>query len=87
MIRTLKDELADWADFDVAGLYVGRCLGVFGPDITSIAQIKHVFWSAHPVGEMIVGFLRQLVEAGVLEYNEENLGFRWNQSFRESWRA
>jgi hypothetical protein len=87
MIRTLKDELADWADFDVAGLYVGRCLGVFAPDITSVTQIKHVFWSAHPVGETITKFLRQLVEAGVLEYDDEHLRFRWNQAFRGSWQT
>ena len=87
MLRTLKEELAEWTDFDAAGLYLGRCLGIFASDITNIRQVKHVFWSAHPIGESIISFLRELVKAGVLEYDEENLRFRWNQEFQGSWES
>jgi hypothetical protein len=85
MIHTLKEELADWTDFDVAGLYAGRCLGIFSSDITSVAQVKHVFWSANPVGEVIIEFLHQLVEVGILECDKGHERFRWNQAFRGSW--
>ena len=87
IIRTLKEELADWTEFDEAGLCVGRCLGIFSREITSVTQVKHVFWSVHPVGESIVQFLKQLVRAGVLEHDEERLCFRWNQAFRGSWQT
>jgi hypothetical protein len=86
-MRTLKDELANWTDFDVAGLYAGRCLGIFSSDITLITQIKHVFWSSHPIGEAIIGFLHHLVKANVLEYDENNLRFRWNPTFKGSWQS
>jgi hypothetical protein len=87
MIPTLKEELAEWTDFDLAGLYAARCLGIFASDITTIRQVKHVFWSAHPVGESIVRLLNELVKAGVLEYDEEDLRFRWNQAYRGSWES
>jgi hypothetical protein len=82
-LDTLRHALVDWTDFDVAGLYAGRCLGIFGPEVAHITDIKHVFWSAHPVGETIGRFLDALVAVGVLESAEDK--YRWNRSFRGDW--
>ena len=87
MTSTLKEHLADWTEFDVAGLHLGRCLGVFGPENELVIDIKHVFWSAHPVGESLVRFLDQLVVNGVLEHDAEHLRYRWSSSFRGSWQT
>src|SRR5262245_61451048 len=83
MKSTLKKQLADWTDFDAAGLHLGRCLGLF--DGQDRAKTKHVFWSAHPVGESLVSFLDQLVSVGVLEHDPEHMRYRWNASFKGSW--
>lgn len=85
MISTLKDQLEDWTDFDVAGLYLGRCLGVFGSNVEDLRDIKHIFWSAHPVGESLGRFLDQLVSVGVLEHDAEHIRYRWSRSFRGTW--
>jgi len=85
MSYTLREQLSDWTDFDMAGLHVGKCLGIFGPEVTHVTDIKHVFWSAHPVGESIGRFLDALVKAEVLDHDQEHLRYRWNASFRGSW--
>jgi hypothetical protein len=85
MIQSLKQELADWTDFDVAGLQLGRCLGVFGPDITAVHHVKSVFCSNdEPVGGILLRLLDQLVRDGVLDYDDDEQRYRWNSSFRGS---
>ena len=85
-IATLRDELADWTDIDVAGLILARRLGIIGAEVQFQTDAKHVFWSDHPVGRALYQMLDQLVEAGVLEKRDEpDFQYRWNPSFKGSW--
>lgn len=89
---SLKEALAGWADFDVAAYCLACCLGLMGPEDGSLAGLrsaKHVFWGANCLGESLGRFLQELVECGVLEFDdsETNLRYRWNPSFKGSWEA
>lgn len=88
--KSLKEALADWQDSDVATYYLACCLGLMGPEDGSLdcfRNAKHVFWSANQLGEALGRFMDQLVECGVLEFDDAgtNTRYRWNPSFKGSW--
>ena len=68
--------LHDWTDFDVASLAVGKLLGVFAATST-LVEHKHVFWSNCPLGSSLTDRLRELVERGVLETDQDDGTFRF----------
>jgi len=83
---SLREELADWTDIDVAGFVLARRLGIIGADVQFQTHAKHVFWSEHPVGRALYRILDELVEAGVLEKRDEpDFQYRWNPAFKGSW--
>jgi predicted RNase H-like nuclease len=73
----LKHHLQDWVDIDVAQFHLARCLGVLGPDISTMASAKWVFWSNNPTGNLLFQMLRDMAGAGFLEINEEEFKIRW----------
>jgi hypothetical protein len=82
----LREALADWTDWDFAAYYLARALGVMREDVRFHLEAKHVFWSNHPIGEMLYATLEHLVEVGVLQKREEpDDQYRWNPDFRGSW--
>ncbi|MET8288126.1 hypothetical protein ACGFWD_26475 [Streptomyces sp. NPDC048448] len=73
----LRDVLAGWTDYDVAGFELGKILGVF-PGDQSFGGVKRMFWmDGYPLGDMLVDVLDRMAEAGVLLKNED-LRYRWN---------
>ena len=82
--QTLRHSLAEWTDADVASYYVAVALGV-APDPGSKWDFwggkKWMFWSANRLGEGLYRVLEMLVEAGVLEKDEDEMKFRWNPKF------
>ena len=86
-MKTLRATLADWTDQDGAAYLMSVALGLMNPeDAPFHTKAKHVFWSAHPVGEALHGFLETLAALGVLERRDEpDVQYRWNREFRGSW--
>lgn len=73
----LKHHLQDWVDIDVAQFHLARCLGVLGPETTSMASAKWVFWSNNPIGNLLYRVLRDLAATRFIEIDEEQLKVRW----------
>jgi hypothetical protein len=83
---TLKTELANWQDWDVACYILSQNIGLMNADSSLQTQAKHVFWSDNPVGNTLIDILNQLVEVGVLEKRDEpDLQYRWNPEFKGTW--
>jgi hypothetical protein len=82
---TLKGRISDWTDWDWAAYSLGICLGLM-PDAAAFGAAKHVFWSNHPVGDLLYSMLDRMVEQGILEKRDEpDIQCRWSPSFRGSW--
>ena len=82
---TLKDNLTEWADWDGAAYQLAICLGLMR-DAAALGSSKHVFWSDHPIGNLLASMLDQLVQAGILEKRDEpDTQYRWSPAFRGSW--
>ena len=88
-MKTLKEMLAEWTDWDGAMYEMGACMGLWEPWPVGGAwprHIKHVMWSNNPIGNMLMDQLDLLVAQGVLEKREEpDLQFRWNSAFKGDW--
>lgn len=88
-MKTLKEELAEWHDWDGAMYYVGSCMGLWPSWPVGGAwpsHIKGIMWSNNPIGDMLMQQLELLVEQGVLEKRDEpDLQFRWNPAFKGDW--
>lgn len=82
---TLKERISDWTDWDAAAAYLADCLGLI-PATAASGAAKHVFWSKHPVGDVLYSMLERMVEQGILEKRDEpDIQFRWSPTFRGSW--
>ena len=83
----LKERLGSWTDIDVAGYELAVTLGLMDPEVhTFHLRAKHVSWSAHPIGDLLVHILDLLAEARVLEKrNEPDYQYRWNEKFKGTW--
>ncbi len=86
--QSLKVALADWVDADVATYYLACCLGLMRPEdgtLDGFRDAKWVFWSGNEVGDTLWQFMEALQKLGVLEFDEENIKWRWNPSFKGDW--
>lgn len=84
-LQTLKAALAEWADIEAAEYVLGLCLGLYSADANP-RDLKHVFFSNNPVGNLLHQILDELVANGILEARDEpDFEFRWNRSFKGSW--
>lgn len=82
--QTLRSNLAEWTDADVASYFVAVALGIApdpGSKWDSWGGKKWIFWSADPLGEALYQILEMLTERGVLEKDDKETRFRWNPSF------
>lgn len=73
----LKHHLQEWVDIDVAQFHLARCLGMLGPETSSAATAKSVFWSNNSTGTLLGRLLRDMAEAGVVELDVEEFRVRW----------
>lgn len=82
-MKTLKDYLLDWTDVDLAQYWLACSLGLLEPDETLqvYRDSKGLFWSNNKHGNSLYAILQQLVQQGVLEYDEDELKMRWNTNF------
>lgn len=82
---TLKESMNDWTEWDSAAHCLGVSLGLMSETPDS-GRAKHVFWSNHPIGNLLSSMLDQMVAAGILEKRDEpDFQYRWNPLFRGSW--
>ncbi|MEU4804653.1 hypothetical protein [Actinosynnema sp. NPDC023587] len=73
----LREDLADWTDWDFAAYGLGLALGIF-PPTGEFHRVKHLFWSDNALGVALHDVLMRLVDAGVLERRDEpDIQFRW----------
>lgn len=85
-IQTLRERLSDWEDWDGAAFSLAQSIGLMSPDVRFQLEAKHVFWTAHPVGNALHNMLGELVKAGVLENRDApDDQYRWNPNFVGSW--
>ena len=84
MNTTLKENLKEWTDFDVAAYLVGCAIGLFPPfdgSYDDFRKHKGFFGTAGTVGEPLAYFLESLVDAKVLESDPGEIKYRWNPNF------
>jgi hypothetical protein len=83
-MKTLKQRLSDWTDIDWAGYQLAVCLGLMEESSPfDFGKAKHVFWSNHPIGDLLFQMLDQLTAQGILEENDEpDFQYRWNAGFK-----
>ena len=83
-LEKLKESLKEWKDWDIAAYQLGLCLGIFDEN-TEIhcfqTNLKHIFWSNTILGNKLHELLQGLVKINVLEWNEDECQFRWNQNY------
>lgn len=81
-MKTLKEYLKDWIDIDIAMYYLAVCLGMIEDDERAFSvTYKHIFCSNNIAGNCLSDMLKKLQDLGVLEFNEEEMQFRWNKKF------
>jgi hypothetical protein len=84
--NTLREELSEWTDWDVAAFALAQSLGLMLPEVRFHLEAKHVFRTDYPVGNALHQILLELVAVGVLENRDEpDDQFRWNHAFVGSW--
>ena len=79
VLLPLRERLRDWEDFDVAGFYLGKALGVIPLD-DSFGKAKHLFWGPHEDGMKLLDIVQFLVNRGFLEQRDplgEYGEYRW----------
>jgi hypothetical protein len=73
---SMREDLAEWRDWDVAAHSYGLAVGVF--DGATARQVRRVVLSDNSLGSGLHAGVLALVEAGVLERREEpDEQFRW----------
>ncbi len=83
---TLKEKLQDWADIDWACFELAKCLGMMDEETKFSTDAKHIFWSNNLVENKLFDFLlRDLVEIGILEYDNDEQRVKWNNELKGSW--
>ena len=83
---SLRDLLTEWTDMDFAQYALACSLGLMSPDDDPMGRVKHVFWAANPIGDLLFRILGELVAAGILGHRDEpDYQYRWNQNYRGGW--
>ena len=79
--HSLKSELEQWHDVDVAMYKLACVLGLMQSDndLTTFRENKHIFWTDNPIGNMLYKILKELHKAGLLESDPEEERYRWRQ--------
>lgn len=79
---SLREDLADWTDIDVAAHHLARHLGVL-PVESMMRDFKWVYWSVNPLGDALVRTLDQYVALGVIEKRlEPDFQYRWSAGYK-----
>jgi hypothetical protein len=83
---TLKELLSDWEDPDITQYYLACCLGLIDYDdsFTAFRESKYIFWTGNKIQSMLYDMTESMVENRILEFDEDEIKYRWNQSFKLS---
>lgn len=87
-MRTLKERLPNWTEWDIAEYHLGVVLGYFedvngGPSGDWNGH-KGTIWTDTPVGSALHAGLQGLVSAGSLLFDENLDSYRWNDGVAEA---
>jgi len=84
--QTLKEALSDWSDLDHVRMTIAIGFGLMTEETNYQTDAKHVFWSNHPIGNLLYDLVHRLV-VGVLEHrnSDDDLEYRWNSGYKGSW--
>ena len=74
----LKDVLKDWEDFDGASHELAIALGIIPID-SDFIEHKWLYWTNNELGIFLHETLKRMYELGILEFDEEEFRFKWNQ--------
>lgn len=79
---TLKELLQDWEDQDICAYYLACCLGLTEYDATFkiFRETKHIYWSGNSLSKFLYKMLQEMTEIGMLEFDDDNGSYRWNNS-------
>jgi hypothetical protein len=86
-VDSLQEALEDWQDIDWAMYKLAQSLGVIGPDENFQVDTKHMWWTNHPVGNVMFDLLQCLEDNGIVECRddkESGLQYRFCNQVR-SW--
>jgi hypothetical protein len=78
---SLKEALAEWQDIDVTAYYVGQCLGLIERNV-SFAASKPLVLTSNSVSHVIYDILDALVKLAAVEYDPEEMRYRWSSTFK-----
>ncbi len=79
-VTTLRDQLQNWTDWDVAEHALAVSLGLYSKD--SYSKNKGIYWSDNLTGNRLMQILDDMAATGILERRDEpDIQFRWNQNF------
>ncbi|MEO1291087.1 MAG: hypothetical protein AAFV93_25410 [Chloroflexota bacterium] len=86
-INSLKNELSDWTDIEVAEYCLARCIGLLiDTNLSFQVTYKAIFFTNNPVSNMLTKILDELVELGCLEKRDEpDWQYRWNPKVDDAW--
>jgi hypothetical protein len=78
-----KELLQNWEDADVTQYYLACCLGLIDYDetFTIFRGSKHLFWTRNHTSELLWKLLKEMLEDRLLEFDEEENKFRWNNLY------
>jgi hypothetical protein len=71
----LRKHLEHWTDADGAEYELAVLLGLLPPN--TWGEHKWVFWSDNPLGRFLHATLQGMVQLGTLEFDAEEIKFRW----------
>lgn len=80
----LKELLSDWEDPDITQYYLACCIGLIDYDdsFTVFRESKHIFWTGNKIQSMLRDMIESMVENRILEFDEDEVKYRWNTSFQ-----
>lgn len=78
----LRSLLHDWEDPDVTQYYLACCLGLipYDDDFSHFRALKHVFWTTNSTSVVLIKLLEIMLQDGLLEFDEGESKYRWNNS-------
>jgi hypothetical protein len=79
-----RTNLSSWRDIDGVEYELAIALGILEPGTPFATDAKHVFWSSNELGDALHDMLDMLQKIGALEYNGDEMQYRWNPRF--NWR-
>ena len=77
----LKERLKNWTYMDFAAFQLAVCLGLM-KDGDFQVKTKHIFGSRNILGNLLYAILASLQKEKILQYNSNEMQYRWNKSYK-----